>query len=89
MSELLTYIPMGPLCSKEQRVVRDKMNRIYGHEQNEAMRSPSVAVLCRQRYTFRERIAKLMGKKFVPTHPRLTVTFFDVWMGFLWETATE
>ena len=73
---------------KEQRVVRDKMNRIYGHEQNEAMRSPSVAVLCRQRYTFPGAHCEADGQ--VCAHTSAPDRhFFDIWMGFLWETATD
>ena len=74
--------------TRQEQAERNELRRHYESEMDRAMDSPGVEMVCRQRYTFRERIAKLMGGvDFTPKHRRLTVTFFPG-MGFLWGSAS-
>jgi uncharacterized protein YeaO (DUF488 family) len=61
----------------------------YGEEMDQALETPNTEVVCHQRYTLRERIAKLLGAKFTPTNPRLSVTFYNNGVGFVVTSAPE
>jgi len=76
---------------KEWRHSQEKewhdFKRHYSEEMNRAMANPNTEVICHQRYTFRERIGKLLGLKFTPTHKRLSVTFCNNGIGFVVTSA--
>ena len=80
------YLPPYSIASEKQRDSRNELTRHYRSEMDKAMDNPDTEIVCHQRYTIRERIAKLLELvQFTPTHQQLTVTY--VGGMFLWGTA--
>lgn len=72
----------------EKSAERLELKWHYDREIRQAIRNPGKTIVCHQRYTIRERIAKILGVKFAPTHRQLAVTFYGLHMGFLWTSAS-
>lgn len=59
-----------------------EFRRLYHEEMNMAIANPGVEIVCRQRYTLRERFLCLLDRPFTPTHGHPTVVYYPG-MGFI------